>query len=110
MLNFLETKDWLVSKMGTYKSINGAGSYKSEQKTSIPFATALENNTVRQTLVKTEFFQSEFGISAGSCWRSRRASHTMKTGMRATLIISSTMLAGREMYETELVRVLHNCQ
>jgi hypothetical protein len=39
--------------------------YKSEQKTSIAFATAFENKTVRQTLVKTLFLQSEFGIRAG---------------------------------------------
>lgn len=59
--------------------------YKSEQKASIEFATAFENKTVRQTLVKTAFFQSEFGMRAGSFRRSRRLSHLMKIGMRVTL-------------------------
>lgn len=71
--------------------------YKSEQKTSIAFATAFENNTVRQTLVKTLFLQSEFGMRAGNWRRSRRASQKMKTGIIATLIRSRVIFAGREM-------------
>lgn len=84
--------------------------YKSEQKTSIAFATAFENSTVRQTLVNTIFPQSEFGMRAGRCRRSRRASHMIKTGIRATLIINRAILAGREMYETEPVSVLHKSE
>jgi len=71
--------------------------YKSEQKTSIAFATAFENKTVRQTLVKTLFLQSEFGMRAGNWRRSRRASQNMKTGIIATLIRSRAIFAGREM-------------
>lgn len=72
-------------------------SYKSEQKTSIAFATAFENKTVRQTLVKTVFLQSEFGMRAARCKRSRRASQKMNIGIRATLTTNRAMLAGREM-------------
>lgn len=60
--------------------------------------------------MKTVFLQSEFGMIAGRRRRSRRASHAMKAGIRATLIINRVMLAGREMYETELVSVLHESE
>jgi hypothetical protein len=72
----------------------GLASYKSEQKTSIEFATALENSTVRQTLVNTVFLQSELGMRAGRCKRSRRASQKIKIGTRTTLIINRAILAG----------------
>jgi hypothetical protein len=70
-------------------------------------ATALENNTVRQTLVKTVFLQREFGIRAGRYRRSRRASHMTKTGTRVTLTSNRAIFAGRDMYEMELVSVLY---
>jgi hypothetical protein len=40
-------------------------------KISIAFTRALENKTVRQTLVNAVFRQSELGISAGRLRRSR---------------------------------------
>jgi hypothetical protein len=81
--------------------------YKSEQNISIAFATAFENRTVRQTLVKTAFLHSEFGIRAGRPRRSRRFSHRMNIGIRATLTSSKAMFAGLLMFETALVNVLH---
>jgi hypothetical protein len=70
------------------------GSYKSEQKISIALATAFDNSTVTQTLVKTAFRQIELGISAGRLKLSRRFSHRMKAGIRAMLSTSKTIFEG----------------
>jgi hypothetical protein len=88
--------------------VNGSVTYKSEQKTSIAFAIAFENKTVRQTLVKTVFFHSEFGIRAGRFWRSRRASQKTKAGMRAMLNSNRAMFAGWRILDMALVSVLHD--
>jgi hypothetical protein len=88
--------------------VNGSGTYKSEQKTSIEFATAFENKTVRQTLVKTVFFHREFGIRAGRFKRSRRASQKMKAGMRTMLSSSRAIFAGWRILEMAPVSVLHD--
>jgi hypothetical protein len=82
--------------------------YKSEQKTSIEFARAFENKTVRQTLVKTVFFHSEFGIRAGRLQRSRRASQKMKAGMRPMLSSNRAIFVGWRILETAPVSVLHD--
>ena len=88
--------------------MNRSGTYKSEQKTSIELARAFENKTVRQTLVKTVFFHSEFGIRAGRLRRSRRASQKMKAGMRPMLISNRTIFVGWRILETAPVSVLHD--
>lgn len=86
--------------------MGGFETYKSEQKTSMLLVTAFENRTIRQTLVKTGFFQSEFGIRAGRFRPSRRLCHIMKAGTKTALITSSAMFTGCRIFETEPVRVL----
>jgi hypothetical protein len=68
--------------------------HKSEQKTSMAFATAFAKITVIQTLVKTVFFQRVFGMRAGRPRCSRRRCHKMKVGMRATATISRAIFTG----------------
>jgi hypothetical protein len=111
VLDFLEAVSSSVCCAGQIsREGHWEATYKSEQKTSIAFTTAFENRTMRQTLVKTVLRQSEFGISAGRCRRSRRASHIMKRGIKATLTSNKEIFAGRDMYETELVSILNECQ
>jgi hypothetical protein len=44
--------------------------YKRLQNSSIAFATAHENSTIKQMLVNAVFFHKELGIKAGFCCRS----------------------------------------
>ena len=95
VLDILETVEvWLLCKGLQREERTENGSYKSEQKASIEFITAFVNKIVRQTLVKTAFFQSELGMRAASRRRSRRPSQLMKTGIRATLSTRVTIVAG----------------
>ena len=82
------------------------GKYNSEQNASMELATAFENKTVRQTLAKTAFFQSELGMRVASCSRSRRFSQKIKIGTRAAEITRSAIFTGWRMFEIELVNVL----
>lgn len=56
--------------------------------------------------MKTVFFHSEFGMSAGRFNRSRRDSHTMKDGTRRTLRTRKKMFRGLPMLEMAPVSAL----
>jgi hypothetical protein len=110
---------WIFWKLDDFYQIKTLGigrvakdkirSYKSEQNISIALATAFENKTVRQMLVKTVLCQSELGISAGRLELSRRFSHMMKAGIRTILSTNKTIFWGCRILEIVLVNVLdHN--
>jgi hypothetical protein len=86
----------------------GGKAYKRLQNSSIQVVTRYEKAIIRHILVKTVFFHSEFGISAGFFNFSCRRSQSTNVGPSARLTVSSAIVAGCRILDKTFVNVLLN--